>query len=82
MQPIRDNILIIPCESDSVSDGGIIVPDSVKLRSNKAKVVAAGNMSKRKSGDIIFHVKGAGHEIIIDDVKHYLIKEMDCLAYN
>lgn len=85
MQPIRDNILIKSFESDNISDGGIIVPDSVKERSNKAKIIACGNgvsgkPMKLKVGETVFHVKGAGMEVIIDDEKYYLIKDFDCLA--
>lgn len=80
MQPIRDNILVRPCESDSVSTGGIIVPDSYKALSNKVEVVAVGNGIKGrtmafKPGDIVCKIKDCGSEVIINGVKHLLIKD-------
>ena len=34
-----------------------------------------------KKGDIVFHVKGAGEEILINDEPYYLIRQSDILSY-
>jgi len=85
MQAIRDNILVKPCASESISDGGLFVPDSFKERSNKAVVVSVGDgIAKKpmylKVGQTIFHIKGAGTEIEKDGEKFYLMKQQDVLA--
>lgn len=85
IKPIRDNVLIEPCESDSISEGGIIVPDSCKERSNKAIVRAVGNGVKDKPmllspGMTVFHIKGAGDAIIDNGKTYFLIKQQDALA--
>jgi len=87
MQPIRQNILVRPLASDNVSEGGIIVPDSCKKDSNKVEIVAIGNGSKkkpmlRKVGEVGFRVKDCGVEILIDDVKHFIIDQSWIIALN
>lgn len=83
--PIRDNVLVRPCESDSVSVGGIIVPDSFKLPSDKVEVISVGNgikdrAMKFKEGDIVCKIKGCGTPIEIDGELYFLIKDNWILA--
>lgn len=87
MQPIGQKILVRPLESDSISEGGIIVPDSCKKDSNKVEIVAVGNGSKdkpmyRKVGDIGYRVKDHGTEVIIKGVKHFLLDQSWIIALN
>lgn len=87
MQPIRQNVLVRPLQSDSISEGGIIVPDSCKKDSNKVEVVAVGNGSKKKPmlrqvGEIGFRVKDCGVEILIHGVKHFIIDQSWIIALN
>jgi chaperonin GroES len=84
-QPVGPRILVRPFPADEISEGGIIVPDSVKQRPNKATVVATGGGIKErpmryKAGDVVFHVKDAGTEIIEDGVKYYLMMDTDVLC--
>ena len=86
MKPIRDYVLVKPCEPDTMTEGGLFIPTSAMGRSSKAIVVAAGNGTaeikmEAKKGDMIFHIKGAGDEFIIDGESHYLIRQMDILSY-
>lgn len=86
MTPLRDFILIKPCPSDEISEGGLFIPESARERSSKAEIIKVGKGTKHikieaKEGDIIFHVKGAGDELIIDGEPHYLIRQMDILSY-
>lgn len=87
MQLIRQNILVRPLESDSVSDGGIIVPESFKRDSNKVEIVAVGNGSKtkpmmRKVGEVGYRVKDCGTEILVDGVKHFIVDQSWIIALN
>lgn len=84
-QPIRDQILVHPFPPDEVSVGGIIVPETARERSCKATVVAVGGGTKDRpmrysEGDIVFHVKDAGVEIIEGGVAFYLMSQVDVLA--
>lgn len=86
MTPLRDLILVKPCASDEVTEGGLFIPDSVRQRSSKAVVVEVGNGTKNypveaKIGDTVIHVKGAGEEFIINGEPHYLIRQIDILSY-
>lgn len=85
IQPIREQIVVIPFAPDDVSEGGIIVPDSAKERSSKATVVATGAGTPQwpmtfKKGDVVFHVKGAGTEIQQGGTKFYLMSARDVLS--
>lgn len=87
IKPIRNQVLVRPLESDNISEGGIIVPDSCKKDSNKVKIVAVGNGTKknpmyRKPGEIGYRVKDHGTEIIVDGIKHFLLDQSWIIALN
>ena len=86
MTPLRDLILIKPFPPDEVTEGGLLIPESVRERSSKALVVEVGAGTKNypveaKVGDAIIHVKGAGDEIIVNNEPHFLIRQIDILSY-
>lgn len=85
IRPIRTNILIKPCESDSVSEGGIFVPGSFQTRSNKAVVINVGNGTKKnpmrfKKGETVFNVKDHGTPIEENGELFYLMDQQAILA--
>ena len=81
IQPIRKNVLVTCFESDSISQGGIIVPESYKVYSNKVKVIAVGGMVKGlKKGDVGHRVKDWGEPIIEYGQKYYLMDESAIIA--
>lgn len=80
MQPVRDLILVKPFESDEQSTGGIFVPEAYREISNKVKVIAVGNGTKKhpmryKGGEVGFRIKGSGEEVLINGERHYLINQ-------
>ena len=86
MKPIRDFVLVKPCEPDNVTEGGLFIPSTAMARNNRAIVVAVGNGTAKvkmeaKKGDMIIHVKNAGEHVIINGESHYLIRHMDILSY-
>lgn len=85
MKPIRENILVKPCESDSISEGGIFVPENCRAISNKGVIVAVGNGAKNKPmkvkvGQTAFRVKDWGQEVLIDGELHYLMNQDAIIA--
>lgn len=77
--PILDNVLVKPFPSDEVSEGGIFVSEAHRAVSNKMKVVAVGNGTKKapmtfKPGETVFRVKDGGDEIIIAGERYFLVK--------
>lgn len=86
MRALKNQVIVKPFESESVSAGGIIVPDSFKERSNKAKVVSVGGGTKQRpmlyaEGQVVYHVKNYGTEIIKNGEKHYIMDMGAILAY-
>ena len=66
IEALQSNVIILPCNAEDISLGGIIIPDSVKERPNKGEVVSLGEDLKDKPikiGTLVYHVKGAGVEV-------------------
>lgn len=84
-EALQSNVIIRPCEAEAVSEGGIIIPDSVKERPNKGWIVSMGEDLANKPikvGTLIYHVKGAGVEIEYNKVPHFIMRYTDCLCYD
>lgn len=86
IRPIRENILIKPDSGDEVSAGGIVVPEHLRGRANRGRVVAVGNgiegkPMKYKPNNIVWHIKGAGIEMEENGEKFVLMPQGDVLAY-
>lgn len=84
IKPLYNRILVKPFEPEEKSVGGIIVPDSVKERPNKATVIEVGEGLKERpmkinKGDIVFHIKGAG-TLIDENENYYIMNDLDVLA--
>jgi co-chaperonin GroES (HSP10) len=85
IQPIRNNILVECLEGDSISEGGIFVPDAFKKESNKVRVVAVGTGTpakpmKRKVGEICYRVKEWGDPIEENNRRFYLMDASAIIA--
>jgi len=85
IKPMHERIVFKPFPPEDISEGGILIPDSVKERQSKATVVAVGNGLKErpmeiKKGDVVFHVKGAGTLIEYEKEEYFIISDRDVLA--
>jgi chaperonin GroES len=90
LRPLQDRILVKRVEQESMTKGGIIIPDSAKEKPAEGKVVAVGNGKmgedgKRitpdiKAGDRILFGKYAGTEVKIDGEEHLIMREDDVLG--
>jgi chaperonin GroES len=86
MKPIRDFVLVKPFAPEEVTEGGLLLPESYRERNCKAKVISVGRGTAKvkmeaKKDDIVFHIKGAGEPIILDNELVFLIRQNDILAY-
>lgn len=64
MKPINDRVVIKPKEVESVSKGGIIIPDTVKEKPLQGTVVAVGaSVTQLKEGQTVLYGKYAGQEM-------------------
>lgn len=87
MRAIRNNVLVKPLPSDEKSEGGLIIPDSVKKPSNKVEVISVGSgvvgkPMKLKPGDIGYRVKDWGVEVMINGELHFIMEQDAILALN
>ena len=90
VQPLYDRILVKRLEDETVTKGGLVIPDTAKEKPQKGEVVAAGSgrrlkngtilPSMVKAGDKILFEKWAGSEIKIDHVDHIILREDEVLG--
>lgn len=91
--PVSDNIVVLPREAESVSPGGIALPDSVrdKEKPTRGTVVSVGPGKTRvdgsgvtpvriNPGSDIFHGRYAGFEVEVQGTSYRIIREEDVLA--
>jgi chaperonin GroES len=90
IKPLADRVVVKPIERETVSRGGIVLPDTAKEKPQEGKVVAVGegklsDDGKRipmdvKVGDIVIYAKYGGTEIKIDEEELMILRESDILA--
>ena len=82
VEPFHDRVLVKPDEAEKVSDGGIIIPDTVKEEKKQGTVVSIGPGLSDKGiaaqvGDLVIYPKYAGVEVELEGQKHLLLKDSD-----
>jgi len=90
LQPLGDRVIVKPIESEEVTKGGIVLPDTAKEKPQEGKVLAVGpgrlsEDGKRiamdvKVGDVVFYVKYGGTEVKIEGEELMVLRESDILA--
>lgn len=85
MTPIRNQILVKPFPSDNTTEGGLLIPDSVKKPSAKVKIIKTGSGTTKKpmtlkEGQTAYRVDGWGTEIMIDGELHFIMEDNAILA--
>ncbi|MFH1114952.1 MAG: co-chaperone GroES [Pseudomonadota bacterium] len=89
-RPLYDRILVERVESEEVTKGGIILPDSAKEKPQQGKIIAVGQGRRTedgkliplevKEGDTILFGKYSGSEIKIEGNEYLIMKEDDVLG--
>jgi chaperonin GroES len=90
LKPLADRVVVKPIERETVSKGGIVLPDTVKEKPQEGKVIEVGegrlsDDGKRlpmdvKKGDIVIYAKYGGTEIKVGDEELIILRESDILA--
>ncbi len=91
LKPLSDRLIVEPLNEDSVTQAGIILPDTVdKEKPEKGKVISVGpgkvldngntHPMSVKVGDIVLFKKYSPDEVKIDDKEYLVISESDILA--
>ena len=89
-KPLNDHILVQRMEQETVSKGGIIIPDTAKEKPTKARVIAVGSgkLSKEgkrfeigvKPGEVVLFGKYSGSEVKLNGDDYMILREDDILA--
>ena len=89
-KPLYDRVLLKRLETETMSAGGLYIPETAKEKPQRAEVIAvgAGRLGKDgkttplvvKTGDTVLFGKYAGDEIKLDGVEHIILRESDILA--
>jgi len=89
-QPLGDRVVVERDESEAITAGGIVLPDSAKDKPARGKVVSVGDGRllddgtrapfQVKAGDHVLFSSYAGDEFKLDDQELLLLREEDILA--
>jgi chaperonin GroES len=90
LKPLGNRIIVEPAESDEVTAGGIVLPETAKEKPQKGTVLAVGPGERDddgdyipmevKVGDKVLFAKYSGTEIKLDGKKLLILRETDLLA--
>ena len=88
--PLNDRLLVKRTEADTVSSGGIVIPDNAKEKPLEGEVVAIGTgkllkdgsrgTSSLAAGNRILFGKYSGDEVKINGEAHLILREDEVLA--
>jgi len=90
-RPNADRLVVKQSESESVSKGGIFIPDASVQKVNRGTVMAIGPGRITESGtvvpisdiavnDIVMFNQGAGAKVTVDGQEFLVLKEEEILA--
>lgn len=79
--PLKANLLVKPDPPQERSHGGILLPDSIKTRSQRGTVIAVGPDCKgvQVGARVLFTYWSAVH-LDLNGVEHFLYREEDILG--
>ena len=90
LRPLQDRIIVKRLEEETMTAGGIFIPETAKEKPQKGEVIAVGKGKKTedgkvipvdvKKGDKVLFGKYAGTEIKIDGEEYLIMREDDILG--
>jgi chaperonin GroES len=90
LRPLQDRIIVKRLEEETMTAGGIFIPETAKEKPMKGEVIAVGKGKKTedgkvipvdvKAGDKVLFGKYAGTEIKIDGEEYLIMREDDILG--
>ncbi len=90
LRPLQDRIIVKRLEEETMTAGGIFIPETAKEKPQKGEVIAVGKGKKTedgkvipvdvKKGDKVLFGKYAGTEIKIDGLEYLIMREDDILG--
>lgn len=80
-KPLADRVLAKLLESEEKTESGIIIPDTVKEKPQKAEIVEVGKeVENIKKNDKVLFAKYSGTEVKIEGEDYIILKEEDILG--
>ena len=90
IRPLHDRVVVRRIEEDSMSAGGIVIPDTAAEKPMTGEVLSVGNGKIQdngevraldvKAGDKVLFGKYAGTEVDIDGDQHMIVRENELLG--
>ncbi len=85
LKTVLNKVIVEPVAAETVTKGGIIIPDTAQEKPQKGVVIAVGNGKadepmEVKVGDTVLFGKYAGTELHIDDKKYLIMNQGDILV--
>ena len=90
LKPVRDRIVVRLIEPETVSKGGIVIPDAATEKPSQGEVLAVGAgrvtaagqviAMEVKAGDRVLFGKHAGQTVKVNDQEYHILKEEDIFA--
>ena len=90
IKPLDDRVVVKQNEAETVSAGGIVLPDSAQEKPTEGKVVSVGagkllDSGERgkmgvKKGDTVIYSRYGGNDVEVDGKKLVILRESDILA--
>ncbi len=90
LRPLQNRVVVARVKEETMSKGGIVIPDTAKEKPVEGKILAVGNGKVLedgtvrkldvKAGDTVLFGKYAGTEVKIDGEDRLILREDDILA--
>jgi chaperonin GroES len=90
IRPLADRVIVQRLEAESVTAGGIVLPDSAQEKPQRGKVISVGTgrilddgtlgkMQVKKGNSVLFS-SYAGSEVKLDGKEYLIMNESDIMA--
>ena len=85
LKPLGTRVVIEPKEAETMTAGGLYIPDNAKEKPQQGVIVAVGPGSKDepmevKVNDVVLYGKYAGTAVTVEGKKYLIVKQSDILA--
>jgi chaperonin GroES len=90
LKPLGSRVVIEPVESEEITAGGIVLPETAKEKPQRGKVLSVGPGDRDDDGkyiamdvsvgDTVLFAKYSGTEIKLEGKKLLILRESDLLA--
>jgi chaperonin GroES len=90
IRPLHDRVIIRRMEEETLSAGGIVIPDSATEKPSRGEIIAVGNGKANDAGDIrpldvkigdtVLFGKYSGTEVKVDGEDLLVMREEDIMG--